>query len=95
MSNSSIIDSSTYAGNCFWWLRSPGYDTDIAADVSNDGHVVSGGGSSVDCDVYAVRPRLHLDLSSSDLYSYAGTVSSDGAVNERGRRCSDAGRSGQ
>ena len=81
---SSIIDSSTYAGNCFWWLRSPGYDTDIAADVSNDGHVVSGGGSSVNCDVYAVRPALHLDLSSSDLYSYAGTVSSDGAVNEEG-----------
>ncbi|MCU6756083.1 N-acetylmuramoyl-L-alanine amidase LytC precursor [uncultured Eubacterium sp.] len=81
---SSIIDSSTYAGNCFWWLRSPGYDTDIAADVSNDGHVVSGGGSSVNCDVYAVRPALHLDLSSSDLYSYAGTVCSDGTVNEEG-----------
>ena len=32
----------------------------------------------------AVRPALHLNLSSSHLYSYAGTVSSDGTKNEQG-----------
>ena len=32
----------------------------------------------------AVRPALHLNISSSDLWSYAGTVKSDGTVSEVG-----------
>lgn len=75
--------NSPYAGNCWWWLRSPGLYTDDAAYVSYSG-LVHSNGVSVDYDMDAVRPALHLELSSSDLYSYAGTVSSDGAVNEEG-----------
>lgn len=73
----------TYVWNCYWWLRSPGYDTDCAVGVDTNGYVNTHGGY-VSHDDVAVRPALHLDLSSSDLYSYAGTVSSDGAVNEEG-----------
>ena len=71
------------AGNCWWWLRSPGDATHYAAFVRTFGDVYTYG-HNVHIDDNAVRPALHLDLSSSDLYSYAGTVSSDGAVNEEG-----------
>ena len=68
----------SYIGDCDWWLRSPGYGAYYAAYVNYDGYVYTNGGD-VDSDCYAVRPALHLDLSYSDLYSYAGTVSSDGS----------------
>ncbi len=58
--------NSPYAGNCWWWLRSPGLNTDDAAYVSYSG-VVHSNGVSVDYDRDAVRPALHLELSSSDL----------------------------
>ena len=75
---------SPYAGNCWWWLRSPGHDAYRAARVDDSGGVEIYG-NIVDYGVRdAVRPALHLDLSSSDLYSYAGTVSSDGTMNEEG-----------
>lgn len=51
------------SGNCWWWLRSPGYDQGGAAgvysdgDVSERGHFVDHGGS-------AVRPALWIDLNS-------------------------------
>lgn len=67
--------SSTYSGNCWWWLRSPGHYTIYAAGVSNNGYV-NANGSGVDDGNSAVRPALHLDISSSDLWSYAGTVCS-------------------
>ena len=61
----------------WWWLRSPGYASDSAAVVSSRGWVARSGR-----DVYyfydGVRPALHLNLSSPHLFSYAGTVSSDG-----------------
>ena len=75
--------SSSYEGNCYWWLRSPGWATEMAAYVPYNGNVEYDGGS-VDNNVRAVRPALHLDLSSSDLYSYAGTVCSDGSEEEQG-----------
>ena len=65
----------------WWWLRSPGYDSGYAAGVYDYGWVYRYGhdvGSSGD----GVRPALHLNLSSSNLFSYAGTVSSDGTENE-------------
>ena len=65
----------------WWWLRSPGYDSGYAAGVYDYGWVYRYGhdvGSSGD----GVRPALHLNLSSSNLFSYAGTVSSDGTKNE-------------
>ena len=59
-----------------WWLRSPGDDSDYAAEVNYVGWV-SRHGSYVDGNNDGVRPALHLNLSSSNLYSYAGTVCSD------------------
>ena len=65
----------------WWWLRSPGYDSGYAAGVYDYGWVYRYGhdvGSSDD----GVRPALHLNLSSPHLFSYAGTISSDGTKNE-------------
>ena len=72
--------SGSYAGNCRWWLRSPGGDASFAAYVRNDGDVHRYG-YLVDYTYYAVRPALNLNLSSPHL-AWAGTVSSDGAVDE-------------
>ena len=63
---------------CWWWLRSPGNSPYNAASVNYGGGVNDFGNSVNDVD-YAVRPALHLDLSSSDIYTYAGTVCSDGS----------------
>lgn len=64
-----------YAGNNSWWLRSPGSDSRDASEVRYDGW------GNCYCDVnhsvVAVRPVLHLNLSYSNLWSYAGRVSSD------------------
>ena len=46
-----------------WWLRSPGYDSDDAAEVDGSGWV-GGDGSSVYYDYDGVRPALHLNLQS-------------------------------
>lgn len=67
-------------GNCYWWLRSPGCRTTDALRVCASGYVDRLG--YVDYGHYAVRPALHLNLSSSNLCSYAGTVCSDGTVSE-------------
>ena len=70
-----------YNGNIDWWLRSPGDDRYCAAVVNSDGWVY-GDGSRVNGSDDGVRPALHLNLSSSNLFSYAGIVSSDGTENE-------------
>ena len=61
-----------------WWLRSPGRNSSRASNVNYLGY---GGGSG--CSVYngvsAVRPALHLNLSSSNLWRYAGKVVANGA----------------
>lgn len=62
-----------------WWLST--------GDVSNSTALVYEGSIigevySIDYDNYGVRPALHLNLLSSNLFSYAGTVSSDGTKNE-------------
>ena len=76
---------SSYAGNCEWWLRSPYYNTSFGDSVYFNGLVynllkpfphIDGVYSSL-----AVRPALHLDFSSPDIYRYAGTVCSDGSEN--------------
>lgn len=58
-------------GYYWWWLRSQGI-TDHTAFVNYDGGVYDA--FYVDCSGVAIRPALHLDLSCSDFYSYAGTV---------------------
>ena len=72
-----------YKGNCSWWLRSPGAAAGRTAYVTHLG-AINDSGAYVDSKTMAVRPALHLDLSSSDLYSYAGTVCSDGSEEEQG-----------
>lgn len=64
-----------YEGNGDWWLRSPGYVSLYASNVNDSGR---GGSLSVDYGGDAVRPALHLNLSSSTLWSYAGKVTSEG-----------------
>ncbi len=65
----------------WWWLRSPGYDSSNAMLVSYDGDVYQNGDDVLSPD-NAACPALHLNLSSSNLWSYAGTVSSDGSSTE-------------
>lgn len=51
------------SGNCWWWLRSPGYYLDLAAYVNIDGDVDEVG-TYVNIDLIAVRPALWIDLGS-------------------------------
>ena len=69
--------STEYEGNGYWWLRSPGNYSYRASSVSNYG-CGSGYGNNVDDGSGAVRPALHLNLSSSTLWSYAGKVTAKG-----------------
>ena len=69
--------SEEYAGNGYWWLRSPGLDSDRASNVYYDG-CVDTWGPLVDYTDVAARPALHLNLSSLSSWSYAGTVTSEG-----------------
>lgn len=50
-------------GNCWWWLRSPGYDSYGAASVYGGGSVEVHG-DVVNYDGDAVRPALWIDLGS-------------------------------
>lgn len=56
-------DVSSNNGNCWWWLRSPGYAQDYAARVRDDGDV-NEGGYGVKSHNHAVRPALWIDLNS-------------------------------
>ena len=51
------------SGNCWWWLRSPGYDQFYAAGVNRSG-AVGKNGTGVDHYDGAVRPALWIDLNS-------------------------------
>ena len=65
-----MVDTFTeYVGNCWWWLRSPGYRIYNAAYVESSGSVYKMG-SDVNIGDYACVPALHIDLS-SDLWSIA------------------------
>ena len=69
-------------GNGDWWLRSHSFfERDTASAVHCNGHVVDRG-FNVSTINNAVRPALHLKLSSASCWSYAGTISSDGTENE-------------
>ena len=72
-----------YVGNCYWCLRTPGGYTDNAMWVDWSGEISTFGGDVN--DDFGVCPALNLNLSSSDLWSYAGTVCSDGTVNEQAK----------
>ena len=53
--------TSTSNGNCWWWLRSPGYSQNLAAYVNYDGSV-NYNGLYVGSDLGAVRPALWINL---------------------------------
>ncbi|MCL1986358.1 MAG: DUF6273 domain-containing protein [Firmicutes bacterium] len=57
--NNKRIARDTSGAAAWWWLRSPGYDSDYAAYVYNDGPVLAIGNVSV---VGGVRPALWLNL---------------------------------
>lgn len=76
----SIESSDEYIGNCSWLLRSPGFYHDYVARVNDFGNVNDWGVST--SGFCGVRPALNLNLSSTNLWSYAGTVCSDGTVDE-------------
>ena len=69
----SSSSSTDYEGNGDWWLRSPGYDR-CASVIYGSGY-----GNQYGLRIYGVnitvRPVLHLNLSSSALWSYGGRVS--------------------
>lgn len=73
--------SAEYKDNCAWWLRS--LYAIAAVGEARVSYILTNGvmylqGSNIDNYVIGVRPVLNLNLSYSDLYSYAGTVCSDG-----------------
>ncbi len=79
MSGAYSNSSDKYAGNGWYWLRSPGSASKNAAVGSSYGDI-DGVGSNVDIIRGVVRPALHLNLLSSK-WSKAGTVNSLGEVN--------------
>lgn len=76
--DSTSVSLKKYNGNINWWLRSPGGSGECAAEMRSFGSagIYGNYGSYVSDDSDGVRPALHLNLSSPNLYSYAGTVSS-------------------
>ncbi|MDE5777559.1 MAG: Ig-like domain-containing protein [Lachnospiraceae bacterium] len=79
-SNSNKPTSDT--GICNWLLRSPGKASNFSAYIKDLGTIDEGGNSAYSHDSKAVCPALHLNISSSDVWSYAGTISSDGSSTE-------------
>ncbi len=71
-----------YEENALWWLRSSGDIYGYVSAVYCWGDVDTS--VHVDYDYCAVRPVLHLNLSSESGWSYAGTVTLDGGGEEIG-----------
>lgn len=61
VANGAYVNSDN--GNCYWWLRSPGFLRNRAAAVSPDGGIGEGG-SIIDLSGTAVRPALWINLNS-------------------------------
>lgn len=59
----------------YWWLRSIAFAHSFVRYVSSNGMIANGYSDTVHNDERAICPALHLDLSSLDLWSYAGTES--------------------
>ena len=80
----SASTSSSYKENVVWRLRSWAIETNYLCYVDDDGHVGTHYGiynNTTVSNPVGVRVALNLDLSSTNLYSYAGTVSSAGENN--------------
>ena len=61
-----------------WWLRSPGGSSEGASAVNSDTGYGPNAGYCVFVAYGLVRPVLHLNLSSSTLWRYAGKVTANG-----------------
>ncbi len=72
--------NSLYLGNGPWMLRTPGGSAYSVSRVDDDGY--GGYYGDVSYANVAVRPALHINLSNINLWSYAGTVTSDGTVTD-------------
>lgn len=59
----SIIDSAGGKATCQWWLRSPGYNSNLAAYV-NYNSSVSSNGDNVSYEGFGVCPALWINLGS-------------------------------
>lgn len=70
----SLNDTNKYKGGCCWWLRTPYKNANEALTVDMIGSVILGDNVTYKAD--AVSPVLNLNLSNSNLWSYAGTVCS-------------------
>ena len=69
-----------------WWLRSSAGNSNGGAwnlYIGSWGTIGSDGG--VDCDYFGIRPCINLELKYSNIYTYAGTVCSDGTDTEQGK----------
>ena len=75
--------STDYAGNGDWWLRLLGGNSYRAMCVDYGGWV-NDYGIYVNDYFSGIRPALNLNISSPNLYTYAGTVCSDGTDAEVG-----------
>lgn len=73
---SSISSKAKYVGNCCWW----GHAMKYPKQVNGNGEVSVG---HMYFDMCGVVPALNFDVSNTNLWSYAGTVCSDGTVNEQ------------
>lgn len=63
-----------------WWLRTPGKFTNNALYVWESGNIPDHTGMNVNSAKLSVCPAIHLDISKTDVWSFAGTVGSDGKV---------------
>lgn len=80
----SSIKKKQVGANAFWWLRTRGMFENMAMLVKGDGSIYKNDdgnyvGELVDYDEALVRPAIHLDISKTNVWSYAGTVNSAGA----------------
>ena len=69
----SLTSDDTSQDSSWWWLRSPGSTSSYAASVDDAGYAYADG-RYVDNDYYAVRPALHLNLTSLSSLKVVGTV---------------------
>ena len=76
-----VSDREGYVGNGYGWLRTPGRNADDAACIFDSGYIVRSG-NTVHGSNLVVRPAMHISLSASESWSYAGTVGSDGDIKE-------------
>ena len=59
VANGAYVNGDT--GNCWWWLRSPGFNPSYASFVDDDGAVSSYGGTVL-ININAIRPALWVSL---------------------------------